>query len=109
MSFSHLLLLGIIAIIVIPPDKLPEVARQVAKFLGEMRRMTSGVFDDLKNDIILKPEDLLKQKESNTIHQQAAPAPATAPVVETKSAEDEYAKHIQDASAATNDTEKKPT
>ena len=110
MSLSHLILLGIIAVIVIPPEKLPEVARQVARFLGEMRRMTSGVFEDLKNDIVLKPEDLLKQKQqSNTIHQNT---PAANPLA---ASQDDYLKHIQEPSApvissnSTESTEKKPT
>lgn len=111
MSFSHLLILGIIAVIVIPPDKLPEVAKQVARFLGEMRRMTSGVFDDLKEQVVLKPEDMLKKK--NSIHNPEA----TAPVVEVKpeptseeikKSEEEYLKHIQGDQAAANETEKKP-
>lgn len=120
MSFSHLILLGIIAIIVIPPDKLPEVARQVARFLGEMRRMTSGVFDDLKNDIVLKPDDLLKQKQNNSIHQPSVTVPTEpTPVVETKTAEqiaaelkkseDDYLKHIQEEPATTVAVETDPS
>ncbi len=101
MSFSHLLILGIIAVIVIPADKLPEVARQVARFIGEMRRMTTGVFDDLKEQVVLKPEDMMKQKQSNTIQPPELGSP-TAPIEnpeisaeEKKSADEEYLKHIQ--------------
>lgn len=53
-------ILAIIAIIVIPPEKLPEVARQVARFFSDLRRTTSGVWDDIKKDAVFKPEDLLK-------------------------------------------------
>lgn len=62
MSISHMILLGLIALIVIPPDKLPEVARQVARFINDFRRSTTGLWDDLKQEAMLKPEDLLKQK-----------------------------------------------
>jgi sec-independent protein translocase protein TatB len=126
MSFSHLLILGIIAVIVIPPEKLPEVARQVAKFLGEMRRMTSGVFDDLRKDVVLTPEDMLKRSQQqqqaqqpqepasaqeNTIHatDMAVPANATPfnpPMIiseeQQKKADEDYQKHIAAAE------EKKP-
>jgi sec-independent protein translocase protein TatB len=60
MSFTHMVILAIIAIIVIPPEKLPEVARQVARFFNDIRRSTSGVWDDLKKDAMLRPEDLMK-------------------------------------------------
>lgn len=60
MSLSHLIILGIIALIVIPPDKLPEVARQLARILNELKRSTSGVWDDIKRDAAFRPEDLLK-------------------------------------------------
>ena len=65
MSLSHLLILGIIALIVIPPEKLPEVAKQAARFINDLRRMTSGIWDDLKQEAIFKPEDLLKTNQQN--------------------------------------------
>lgn len=53
-----MVLLAIIALIVIPPEKLPDFARQLARFLNDIRRSTSGLWEDLKNDAALKPEDL---------------------------------------------------
>lgn len=61
MSLSHMILLAIIALIVIPPDKLPEVARQLARLLNDIKRSTSGIWDDLKHEAMLKPDDLKKQ------------------------------------------------
>lgn len=122
MSFSHLLILGIIAILVIPPEKLPEVARQFAKFLGEMRRMTSGLFDDLRRDVVLTPEDMKRQYEQrqqaqkqqqpeNSIHKTENQASQTAQPAEPtpeekKKAEDEYLKHIQGEAAVTSEETK---
>lgn len=100
MSFSHLLILGIIAVIVIPPDKLPEVARQVAKFLGDMRRMTSGLFDELKQDVILKPEDMLKQKNNVIQPPVNTPVVNETPVAPEFKVDDEYLKHIQGEAVA---------
>lgn len=55
-----MIVLAIIALIVIPPDKLPDAARQLARFINDLKRNTSGIWDDLKKDAALKPEDLLK-------------------------------------------------
>lgn len=55
-----MIILGLIALIVIPPEKLPDFARQVARLFGDLRRSTSGLLDELKQEALLKPEDLLK-------------------------------------------------
>lgn len=57
-----MLLLAIIALVVIPPEKLPEVTRQFARILTELKRSTAGIWDNLKEEALLKPEDLLKQQ-----------------------------------------------
>ena len=53
-----MIILAIIALIVIPPEKLPEVAKQLAIFLNDLKRSTSGILNDIKRDAMLKPEDL---------------------------------------------------
>ena len=45
-----MLILAIIAIIVIPPEKLPELARQLARFISDLKRSTAGMWDDIKLD-----------------------------------------------------------
>lgn len=65
MSLSHIIILAVIALIVIPPDKLPDVARQLARFLNDLKRSTSGIWDDLKQEALLRPEDFLKQKNKD--------------------------------------------
>jgi sec-independent protein translocase protein TatB len=62
MSFSHLVILGIILIIVIPPEKLPEVMRNIGRTFNDLRRSTSGVWDDLKKEAEIRPSDLMKYK-----------------------------------------------
>ncbi len=83
MSMSHIFILIIIAVIVVPPDKLPEFARQIARFFNDLRRSTSGVWDDIKRDAMLKPEDLLKQRESSQ-HPYQNPEEKAQSAVETK-------------------------
>lgn len=41
LGFSELILLGIIALIFIGPQQLPEVARTLGRFLNELKRATS--------------------------------------------------------------------
>ena len=73
MSFSHLVILGIILIIVIPPDKLPEVMRNIGRMFNDLRRSTSGVFDELKREAEFKPSDLLKPQSPPQQAQQQQP------------------------------------
>lgn len=75
MSFSHLVILGIILIIVIPPEKLPEVMRNIGRVLNDLRRSTSGVFDELKKEAEIRPSDLLKHKPMPPPQQAAPSAP----------------------------------
>lgn len=62
MSLSHMIILGIIALIVIPPEKLPEMARQLAKLLYELKRSADQIMGEIKQDAFIKPEDILDQK-----------------------------------------------
>lgn len=55
-----MIIIGIIILIVVPPEKLPEVMRTIGSFLNDIRRQTSGVWDDLKKDAAFKPDEILK-------------------------------------------------
>ncbi len=57
-----MIILALIALVVIPPEKLPEFAKQIARLFNDIRRSTTGVWDDLKQEAMLKPEDLMKYK-----------------------------------------------
>jgi sec-independent protein translocase protein TatB len=62
MSLSHLIILGVIALIVIPPDKLPELARQLAKFIYELKRSADQIMSEIKQEAFIKPDSILDQK-----------------------------------------------
>ena len=70
-----MILLAIIALIVIPPDKLPDAARHLARFINDLKRNTSGIWDDIKKDAMLKPEDLVKPNPPDTQEPATAPTP----------------------------------
>lgn len=73
-AFSELIVIGIVALIVIGPDKLPKIARTAGHLLGRAQRYAN----DVKSDIVreLHFEDLQKlQEEIRQNTQQAGSAP----------------------------------
>lgn len=61
-SFSELILIGIIALIVIGPERLPKVARTVGHLLGRAQRYVSDVKTDIKREIDLDELNNLKSQ-----------------------------------------------
>lgn len=57
-GFSELLLIGIVALIVIGPERLPKVARTVGLLFGRAQRYVSEIKADINNQ--LKLEELRK-------------------------------------------------
>ena len=83
-GFSELLVIGVVALIVIGPEKLPRVARTVGHLLGRMQRYVSDVKADINREIEL--EELRKMRDSM---QKAASEMHTAVDTElTKTADD---------------------
>jgi Tat protein translocase TatB subunit len=98
MSISHLIVIAVIALIVLGPEKLPQVARMAGKALAELRRITGdfrstveGEMREIEREAALKelrqkfPEhvhyDLQEEREhtiaaANTAAPPAVPAPA---------------------------------
>ena len=60
MSLSHMIILAIIILVVVPPEKLPEVMRTIGSLFNDIRRQTSGIWDDLKNEAAFNPNEILK-------------------------------------------------
>jgi len=60
-SFTELLLVGVVALVVIGPERLPKVARTVGHLLGRAQRYVSDVKSDIQREVEL--EDLRKMKE----------------------------------------------
>lgn len=71
MSLSHILIVAIVVLIVVPPEKLPELMRNLGRLISDIKRQTNGIFSDvksdlnefkdLKKDIQLTPDDMLKK------------------------------------------------
>lgn len=52
-GFSELMLIGIVALVVIGPERLPKVARTVGHLLGRMQRYVSDVKSDISREMQL--------------------------------------------------------
>ena len=70
-GFLELLLVGVVALLVIGPERLPKVARTAGMWVGRGRRFINSVKQDIDREI--KADELReiidKQKRSNPMHE----------------------------------------
>ncbi|NYT64461.1 twin-arginine translocase subunit TatB [Alcaligenaceae bacterium] len=59
-SFSELMLVGVIALVVIGPERLPKVARTIGHLLGRAQRYVSDVKTDIKREMDLEEISSIK-------------------------------------------------
>ncbi len=50
-GFQEVVLIGVIALLVIGPERLPAVARSVGRWVGKMQRFVAGVKRDLQSEL----------------------------------------------------------
>jgi sec-independent protein translocase protein TatB len=60
-AFSELVVIGVVALIVIGPEKLPKVARTVGLLVGRLQHYVTNVKDDISREMQL--EDLKKLQQ----------------------------------------------
>ena len=65
-GFSEMLMIGIVALVVIGPERLPKVARTVGLLLGRMRRYVSDVKADLNREMQLEELKQLRDEMQNS-------------------------------------------
>jgi sec-independent protein translocase protein TatB len=61
-GFSELLVIGLVALVVIGPERLPRVARTLGHLAGRLQRYVSDVKSDISREMEL--EDLRKMRDS---------------------------------------------
>ena len=70
-GFFELLLIGVVALLVVGPERLPKLARTAGMWLGRGKRFVSSVKADIDREI--KADELKqildKQKRSNPLHE----------------------------------------
>ena len=100
-GFSELMVIGLVALIVIGPERLPRVARTIGHLTGRLQRYVADVKADINREVELdelrKMKDTVQQAASgfeNSVHGElnkteselnaaANPDAAAAPVAET--------------------------
>ena len=71
-SFSELVLVMVVALIVIGPERLPRVARTLGHLWGKAQRYVNGVKADIERDMAMEEYRKLQQKvqaEANAMEQ----------------------------------------
>jgi sec-independent protein translocase protein TatB len=70
-GFWELLVIGVVALLVIGPERLPKVARTAGLWLGRARRFVSSVKADIDREIAAEElkKVLAKQAESSGLHE----------------------------------------
>jgi len=64
-GMPELIVIMVVAILVLGPDKLPEAMKQVARFMGKAKRMWNDATKDIRQEIELDEmrEEMKKYKE----------------------------------------------
>jgi sec-independent protein translocase protein TatB len=78
---GEFLVIALIALIVLGPQRLPEAARQVGKFMGELRRVSSGFQNELKGalDDAERAAKATPPRDVLAVEKDGSPEPATPP------------------------------
>ena len=72
----ELLVILVVALIVLGPQRLPEIARALGKAMAELRRATSGLSEELQNARILLEEEARASAQQPKAARPQAPKPA---------------------------------
>ena len=80
---GEIIVVLLLALVVLGPDKLPEAARKAGKFMHEFRRMTSGFQEEVRSAMDLG--SLTGKPQSNALDR-TTPGPRLAPETPTSSA-----------------------
>lgn len=68
-GFSELLVIGLVALVVIGPERLPRVARTVGHLLGRLQRYVSDVKSDIQREMQLEDLKKLQQQVAESARQ----------------------------------------
>lgn len=74
LGMSEIIFLGVLALIVIGPKELPQLARTLGRFINELKRSTNVLGDELKQQARVD-FDLNSRPRAKHAHQEAKPLP----------------------------------
>jgi sec-independent protein translocase protein TatB len=81
-GFTELLVVGVVALIVIGPERLPKVARTAGHLYGRMQRYVSSVKSDISNEIQLDEMRRVGQSFKESVESVASDVQQQATVVD---------------------------
>ncbi len=53
----EILTIAVVALVVLEPERLPEIARNIGKAVNELRRMTSDMKEEFSSGLTIEDED----------------------------------------------------
>ncbi len=74
LGFSEILVLAVLALILLGPEQLPDVARKIGRFVNELKKTTDGLKEEFRNTG-LDPSRLLDEIKRESPPQAPAQAP----------------------------------
>lgn len=78
----EVLVILVLALIVLGPQRLPDAARQIGKFMGELRRMSSGFQQELRSAMD-DPVEAVARERGRAATTSTPPAEETPPAPPT--------------------------
>ena len=67
-AFSELLVIGVVALVVIGPERLPRVARTLGHLFGRLQRYVAQVKSDINREVDLSELQRMKAEVENTAY-----------------------------------------
>ena len=66
-GFSEILLIAVVALVVIGPERLPGVARNVGRFIGRLQRYVHDIKSDFNREVELEEIRRIQHEMENTV------------------------------------------
>ena len=60
LGFSEIAIIGVLALILLGPEQLPDLARKLGRFINDLKRTTDGIKEEFKSSGI-NPTNLLEE------------------------------------------------
>tara|TARA_B110000879_G_scaffold171470_1_gene222355 strand:+ start:46 stop:465 length:420 start_codon:yes stop_codon:yes gene_type:complete len=111
-SFAELMMIAVVALLVVGPDKLPQVARTVGAFVGRLQRYVAQIKEEVNRDArfeeLQKLQQEIKQGADQVESSMMAGASKVKAAVAGKSVEPKNKSTAKIAAAKSKSTSKKP-
>ena len=111
-SFAELMMIAVVALLVVGPDKLPQVARTVGAFVGRLQRYVAQVKEEVNRDVrfeeLQKLQQEIKQGADQVESSMMAGASKVKAAVAGKSVKPKNKSTAKIAAAKSKSTSKKP-